>query len=300
MNASLTLIHSDSYCRWVFDPTHPTQGRRFQNARELLLAGAQAAGVVVTERVPSGRAAAEVLHTVHDPAYVSSVLVDGHSDEWSGSRPDLSQLAATFVQGTVDAAELLHSGEATTAVHFPGAKHHALRDRSWGFCVFGDFAIAARMLVQRGHRVAILDIDAHRGDGTEALTADELSVLTYSIHDESIFPFSPGDDDPAAAIYNRPLPHGSDGAALMEAVDDFIAKAQKFGATMLFVTAGADGHRADPLSTLNYEVADYIEAAQRLRAAFPNTPVLIGGAGGYRPDDYTPQVWAQFALAMAV
>ena len=298
MHSSLTLIHSAAYRGWVFDMTHPTQGRRFDNARELLHSLAADSGVALTELQPSGPASVEVLTSVHGSEYVAGVL-EGQCDEWPGTRPDLGLLAATFVQGTLDAAELLDAGVAKTVVHFPGAKHHAMRDYSSGFCVFGDFAIAARTLAGRGHRVAILDIDAHRGDGTEELTQDDAAILTYSIHDESIFPFTPGAQDPARHIYNWPLPNGSGGSAMLEGVDDFIAQAGEFDPTVLFITAGADGHRADPLSTLNYEVSDYVESARRLRAAWPRIPVLIGGAGGYCPDDYTPQVWAQFALTMA-
>lgn len=298
MNTSLTIIHSDSYQDWVFDPTHPTQGRRFHNARELLHNLARQRGITVTELEPTGMVGRELLTSVHTPEYVSEVLDRAECGEWTGVRPELARLAATFVQGTLDAAELLHSSQASTVVHFPGSKHHALADRSSGFCVFGDFAIAARMLTSRGHRVAILDIDAHRGDGAEELTHSDSSILTYSIHDSSIFPFTPGEDDSAANVYNRPLLPGSDGATMLEWVDDFITRSVEFEATMLFVTAGADGHVADPLSTLAYEVADYIECARRLRMAWPKLPVLIGGAGGYRPDDFTPQVWAEFAAAM--
>jgi hypothetical protein len=37
MNVDVVLVHSDDYANWVFDAHHPTQGRRFMLAREMLL-----------------------------------------------------------------------------------------------------------------------------------------------------------------------------------------------------------------------------------------------------------------------
>lgn len=201
--------------------------------------------------------------------------------------------------GTLQAAELLHDGAAKTIVHLPGAKHHAMHDHSSGFCVFNDFALAAHMLTERGHRVAILDIDAHRGDGVEALTAENPDVLTFSIHDESIFPWSPGTDIPRLHAYNRPLPANSGGNSMLTEVESFIELATAFRATVIFITCGADGHATDPLSTLRYNEIHYRAVARRLRHAFPQLPMLMGGAGGYQPDRATPRVWANFALALA-
>ena len=65
---------------------------------------------------------------------------------------------------------------------------------------------------------------------------------------------------------------------------------------MVFIAIGADGHITDPLASLTYTVDGMSEATTRIRAAFPNTPILLGGAGGYQPDTVTPQAWAQMAL----
>ena len=63
---------------------------------------------------------------------------------------------------------------------------------------------------------------------------------------------------------------------------------------------GADGHRTDPLSTLTYSVDGMVEAVRRGQARVPGLPILLGGAGGYQPDDVTPEVWARMALVAAV
>jgi acetoin utilization deacetylase AcuC-like enzyme len=296
-DAPLVLVHSDEYANWVFDTQHPTQGRRFMKARERLFALALEAGVTVREVESDLLPGPANLELVHDPGYVHDVLVAGRSNEWSGPRPDLGVLASRMAGGSLVALEELLTGRALTAVNFAGAKHHAQRDRSSGFCVFADFALAARTAVTRGRRVAILDIDAHHGDGTENLLGDVDEVLTFSAHDRTIFPGTGREDDAPRHVFNEPLAAGSGDDELLAGVERFIALATDFGADVVLIAMGADGHATDPLSTLQYSVEGMVAAVRTVRRAFPEMPILLGGAGGYQPDDVTPEVWARMALA---
>ena len=143
----LAVVHTDDYADWVFNPTHPTQGRRFVNAHRRLGEQAPDAGVelvgIESDLLPD----LGLLEAVHDREYVESVVLDGRCGEWAGPRPDLGRLALRMAGGTLLAAQALLDGTAQTAVHFAGAKHHAMRDRSSGFCVFNDLAITARHLL---------------------------------------------------------------------------------------------------------------------------------------------------------
>jgi acetoin utilization protein AcuC len=310
---TLVVVHSDAYAGWVFDPGHPTQGRRFIKAYDRLCALAPAAGVHV-DRVESDLLPdPEVIERVHDPEFVRRVLGDAESGEWAGSRADLAELAHRFVGGTMLAADALIAGRALTAVHFPGAKHHAMRDRSSGFCVFNDFAITARWILSGGgvgtglaavsdrtvERIAILDIDAHHGDGTEELLRGEPRVLTFSVHDRTIFPGTGFVDDPGDEVFNAALAAGSGDADLHAAVGRFLGEVRRFDPQMIFIAMGADGHVTDPLSTLTYTVEGMEAAVQLVREAFPAMPILLGGAGGYQPDTVTPEAWARMAIAAA-
>lgn len=307
MVRSLLLVHQDEYANWVFDSDHPTQGRRFINARDLLLQTAADRGVEVGVLPATGFASSgsvdydldSLLRTVHTDAYLHEVLVDGKCGEWQGSRPDLGAIARLFVAGTLTAFDQLHARRTLTAVNFPGAKHHAHADHSSGFCVFADFAVAAREAVRLGHRVAIFDFDGHHGDGTEELLADQPGVLTYSVHQAGIFPGTGQASDPSRDIYNWPLPAGAGSADLMDASHDFIVRAKRFQPSMIFIAAGADGHQSDSLTGLQYHTGAYASVGNLLRSEFPQLPFLVGGAGGYRPDDVTPRVWTEFALALA-
>jgi acetoin utilization deacetylase AcuC-like enzyme len=83
-------------------------------------------------------------------------------------------------------------------------------------------------------------------------------------------------------------------------VERFITLNRDFGADLLFIAAGADGHAEDPLSSLQFSLDGYRQIASRIRDAFPEVPILIGGAGGYLPDSRTPEVWSGFAHQIAI
>ena len=290
------IVHSDDYNGWVFDPSHPTQGRRFDNglaAITMQLDEDNRNCDVIEPRLPTY----EDLALVHTENYISSVTA-GFSDEWYGKRVDLAHLAALFVGGTLTALDTLTAEETLLAVNLPGAKHHAQVDHSSGFCVFADFAIAAHMLSDQDKRVAILDVDAHHGDGTENLTYENRNILTYSIHEWGIFPGTGKDSDRRNNVYNEPLPTYGNDAQLANGVMNFVAVADLFIPDYIFVAGGADGHRNDPLSTLQYTLPGYSEALRRVRGAFPTTPILFGGAGGYQPDGATPMSWAAMVTAL--
>jgi acetoin utilization protein AcuC len=300
------LIHSDQYANWVFDPTHPTQGRRFINAKHSLaeqMAGTNSPLVIVEPR----SATRAELNRVHSSEYIDEVIENHVTGQWTGARPDLSELAALFAGGTLVALDALLTGKVKTAIHFPGAKHHAQYDYSSGFCIFADFALASDIATKdHGLKVAILDIDAHHGDGTENLTADNPMVLTYSVHEKGIFPGTGNESQPEKHIYNAPLVTkqserdlGKGDDALIHAVTDFIDQANKFKPELIFIACGADGHREDPLSSLEYTVAGYSSVAKLIRKHYSNTPILMGGAGGYLPDTRTPEVWAGFAVELS-
>ncbi len=304
MNKPIYLVHTDEHKNWIFDPTHPTQGRRFSNARDLLTAAAQEKGLDLVEVLPRPATEAELLR-VHTSDYIDEVLNQHLSSEWDGERADLADLARLFAGGTLIALDALLTNKSKLAIHFPGAKHHAQADHSSGFCIFNDFAIAADIATKDyGLRVAILDIDAHHGDGVENLTKGNQNVITFSIHQGGIFPGT-GYESEAGDFYNIPLEAGAGDEELLDAIDQFISvvgardRIWNWQPDLLFITCGADGHSEDPLTGLTYSVAGYVAAAKKVRERFPDLPILLGGAGGYLPDTRTPEIWSNVAISLA-
>lgn len=297
---TIHFIHDDIYGKWVLGATHPTQGRRYLHAAALLHDIAPAAELDLKILATREAARAE-LSLVHTQTYIDRVLEDFDGGAWDGGpNRELSRLASTLFGGTMVAVEQVRAG-ALNVVHLPGAKHHAQADQSSGFCVFADFAAAATALVQHdGLKVAILDIDVHHGDGTENLTRDNSSILTFSVHQTGIFPGTGWvrEDNHEQQVFNRPLNPGDGDAELLEAVREFVVEAKAFGADVILIAGGADGHAEDSLGRLNYSIYGFNRAVGLVREAFASTPIIFGGAGGYRPDDFTPMMWVSAICAL--
>ena len=291
MSKKVTIVHSPDYANWFFSDDHPTQGRRFINGYNQMKKSYR-----VLEPRPATIAE---LTRVHSEGYVKEVINDHTCFEWSGAREDLARFAQLFAGGTLVALEALLKNEADVAIHLPGAKHHAQYDHSSGFCVFNDFALAADIATKdHGLKVAIIDIDAHHGDGVENLTHENPDVLTFSIHESGIFPGTGNSDELESNVFNFPLAATTTGlgdSALLAGVNKFIPIARAFQPDLLFITSGADGLADDPLTHLQYTIQGYSDAAALIRKSFPGKPILMGGAGGYLPDDGTPAVWAAVA-----
>jgi acetoin utilization protein AcuC len=290
----ITLIHDEIYSNWVFSHNHPTQGRRFQNAHDLLVNDPDLS-LNVIKPIDINKS---VLLNVHHAGYVDAVVEQGLSGEWDGENLKLGSLAKLFVGGTLTALDLLLKKQTQLAVNLPGAKHHAQFDHSSGFCVFGDFAISAKIATEQNHRIAIFDLDAHHGDGTENLLRDE-KVLTFSVHDSTIFPGTGFKDEPENLIYNQPLDSYTGDEELATATKRFIDLCESFDPTILFIACGADAHEEDPLSTLQYTVKGYKQSMNLLANNFKHLPILFGGAGGYLPDTFTPLVWKEAIKSLA-
>lgn len=295
----LIIIHEDRYRNWTLSESHPTNGNRYTNALKLIRESVAVAGIDMDVVEPSRTDIRGLLETFHDPAYVSDVLDNHQCSQWSGRNETLSNLAQLLASGTLDALNLLLEKQTLTAVHLPGAKHHAQFDHASGFCVFADFALAAKVATDKGLKVAILDFDAHHGDGTENLTRENPNILTYSIHEWGIFPGTGKEDDAENFIFNRPLsPKETTGQTLIDLCEEFCRLALDFHADVVFIAAGADGHLLDPLANLPWVSEDYVAASTLVRRLLPAMPILIGGAGGYRPEDATPETWRDVVIGL--
>jgi acetoin utilization protein AcuC len=223
-------------------------------------------------------------------------VLAGRSNDWSGLQPVLGQTALAMYAGTARLVEKMLAGEANVAFNPQGAKHHAMRDRSSGFCVFNDMAWAARAFAEVGMRVMYVDWDAHHGDGVEALLYDSPDIITCSIHDGVIFPGTGRDGHkPDAGAYNWALNEGAGDAEFAAAMDDISMLADMVRPDVILLAAGADGHITDPLSTINFDYPGYHQAANTIAdiaLRHSDGRVLIGGAGGYQPHTHTPAIWA--------
>jgi acetoin utilization deacetylase AcuC-like enzyme len=170
------------------------------------------------------------------------------------------------------------------AMNLAGGTHHAFPDRGEGFCVFNDVAVAIRALQAEGRvdRAAIVDLDVHQGNGTNAIFAEDDSVFTFSMHGRRNYPFTkvPGSLDVEL----------EDGCSddeylslLMEALPRALAAARP---DLVVYLAGADAHEDDRLGRLRLTAAALArrDAIVLESAREVGIPVAVTIAGGYGRD----------------
>jgi acetoin utilization deacetylase AcuC-like enzyme len=170
--------------------------------------------------------------------------------------------------------------------------HHVTRSAYGGSCYLNNAGIAAQALRDAGHeRVAVVDLDAHHGNGTQALFYDRADVLYGSLHVDpgaGWFPHYAGFADETGrgaglgANHNVPLAEGTGDRIWLDAVDDLAGAVSRHGATALVVSLGVDAAAADPESPLQITHDGYEAAGRRLAAL--GLPTVAVQEGGYHLD----------------
>ncbi|RYJ04457.1 MAG: acetoin utilization protein AcuC, partial [Actinomycetales bacterium] len=194
-----TLVFDERLTSYDFGPSHPMAPVRV----ELTMRLARELGLLETVDVVGAEAATvEQLTRVHTPSYVEKVQKLSahpvHADLSIGLGGDdnpvfggMHEASALVAGASLEAARRVWTGETRRAVNVSGGLHHAMRHTASGFCIYNDVALAIQSLLDQGaERVAYVDVDAHHGDGVQAIFWDDPRVLTVSIHEgpQSLFP----------------------------------------------------------------------------------------------------------------
>lgn len=175
--------------------------------------------------------------------------------------------------------------EAGAAANLAGGTHHAGPDRGEGFCCLNDVAVAARLMQaeRRAHRVAIVDLDVHQGNGSAEILRADPSVFTLSIHGARNFPFR----NRCEGDLDVDLPDGTGDDAYLDALDRALATlAERFAPDFLIYLAGADVYDGDRLGRLSLTIPGIAERDRRVFgfARARGLPVAVVMGGGYCPD----------------
>ena len=173
--------------------------------------------------------------------------------------------------------------------------HHVTRSAYGGSCYLNNTAVAAQYLRDRGKScVAIVDVDAHHGNGAQAIFWERDDVLTASVHVDpgaGWFPHFLGfEDETGRANVNLPLPPGSGDAIWLAAVDRLAATVEEYGCDALVVALGVDAAAGDPNSPLAVSEDGYREAGRLLGAL--GLPSVLVQEGGYVLETIGPLVRA--------
>ena len=220
-------------------------------------------------RLQATEAAPEAITGLHSPHYLQHlrdlVPEQGHAyaDPDTYLAPASLRAALLAAGAGMQAVDLIvqgRAGNAFCATRPPG--HHAERETAMGFCLFGNVVSAARHALDHHglDRVAIADFDVHHGNGTQDLVWNDPRIAFVSSHQVPLYPGtgSAAESGGSGNILNIPLPPGTGGAAFRQLWQDRARPFLRgFEPQFLFVSAGFDAHRADPLGGLNLGTEDF-------------------------------------------
>lgn len=212
------------------------------------------------------QASKEQLARVHTKDYIETIFRLSPKKNYIYLDPDTAMNphtlpAALFAAGAVVyAVDLLMTHQAKRAfcsIRPPG--HHALHNKAMGFCFFNNIAVGVAQALEHYQlkRVAIVDFDVHNGNGTIDIFQNESRVVFFSTFQYPFYPYV-GTETNNAHIINIPLPHGAGSQEFRSVIQQHVLKQLKqCSPELIFISAGFDAHRDDPLAGLNLTEEDY-------------------------------------------
>ncbi|MDD3776237.1 MAG: histone deacetylase [Actinomycetota bacterium] len=265
------IIYDDFFLKHHTGSLHPEKGERLSCIKTSLKNWSN--GPHLYWLTPA-RASLDIISLIHHPDYIRQIkhystlhkLINLDTDTVvSHFTYDCAVLAAgAAVQGI----DQLFSTGAKSSMFFalvrpPG--HHAFENRGTGFCIFNQIAIAAAYALReyKVERIAIIDFDAHHGNGTQHLFYGDQHVFFVSFHQ---YPHYPGTGTAQEAgikegkgySLNFPFAPGTGQDCYLYALDQVVVPLMlKFCPQLVLVSAGYDSHAEDHLSSLKLTESSY-------------------------------------------
>jgi len=236
----MKVVFSPLCLRYDHGPYHPESPRRVK----LILDTLVKSGFQI---VPGRQAEIREILEVHEREHLDRIVNRNYFD------PDTPVIDPTFpllaAGCSIKAARMK---EAFALVRPPG--HHAGRNFLGGFCYFNNLAIGVKCVYEK-KRVAILDLDAHHGNGTQDVFLGRSNVLYVSLHQYPLFPMT--GKESIDNCLNYPLPPGTNGKTYLKTLRKAVNEIERFHPHALAISLGFDAYAGDPLSDLRLQIRDF-------------------------------------------
>ena len=292
------FIYTDAYLDYDYGPTHPLRVIRLKLTYELI----RAYGLLDLPSVKfihTLKADEEDLALFHSREYLD-ILKEANDGYLQGDAysyglgpgdnpifPGLYNWSLLTTGATVQAVDFVASGEGEMAFNIAGGLHHAMRSRASGFCYVNDPVIGILKLINRGKRVAYIDIDAHHGDGVQKAFYQTDQVLTISLHESgySLFPgsgfeYEIGEGEGEGYSVNLPFLPYTDDEVYLGAFEEIVPPLiHAFQPDVVVTQLGVDTFYNDPLTNLHLSIFGFEKVVRRIKDLAPRWVAL--GGGGY-------------------
>ena len=270
------LIYSDIYLKHDTGP-HPETALRLASTMNYLRRKKWLDKLTLVE---PRQASVEEIAYIHSAKYIDSLkaLAEHGGGYLDGDTPvseksyEVALYAAGGIMTAVDKVISTKNSNALCLVRPPG--HHALPEHGMGFCLFNNIAIAARY-AQKKHglkKIAIIDWDLHHGNGTQEAFWDDDTVLFCSLHRYPYYPGSGSEMEQGVGkgtgfTVNIPLTGSDSNQAYLDKFARLMTDTIKpFQPDFIFISAGFDSYKNDPLGGLGMEITDYAKLTRLVRA----------------------------------
>ncbi len=270
-------IITDEHCAGYSRAGHPESPKRITGTLALLRSQTE---LPIIWDVPGEVVDTQILRA-HETEVLARLKIPEDFDTDTPFFENISAYARASVGAALTALKAARNGENVFSLMRPPG-HHAMREKSMGFCYLNNIAIAALEAAATGFkRVAVFDFDVHHGNGTEDIILNRDGVAFFSIHQFPAYPGT-GEKNIGQNCFNYPVapsvPRETYRATLTRALADL----EKFSPDLIAVSAGFDAYERDPLAEGSLLAEDFHWLGRELRAF--DVPMFSLLEGGYSRD----------------